>query len=52
MEQYRSANSIPLRNIAPLAQHNVKQIAQSPVRVLDKALGRRIIVRSFVRSFA
>ena len=27
------------------------QKAQSPVRVLDKALGRRIIVRSFVRSF-
>ena len=50
MEQYRSAHSIPLRNIAPLAQHNVKQKAQSPVRVLDKARGRRIIVRSFVRS--
>ena len=51
MEQYRSANSIPLRNSAPLAQQHVTQIPPRQPQVLDKVRRRRIIVRSFVRSF-
>ena len=51
MEQYRSAHSIPLHDLASFAQHNVTQIAQNTARMLDKAAERCIIVRSFVRSF-
>ena len=46
MEQYRSANSIPLRNSAPLAQQHVTQIPPRQPQVLDKVRTRRIIVRS------
>ena len=50
MEHYRSAHSIPLRNSALLAQHNVTRIAQMS-RTVDRIAERCIIVRSFVRSF-
>ena len=50
MEHYRSAHSIPLRNSALLAQHNVTQIAQNTARMLDKAAERCIIVRSLAQT--
>ena len=49
MEQYRSANSIPLHDHASFAQQHVTQIAQKQPQVLDKTAARPII--SFVRSF-
>ena len=51
MEQYRSANSIPLHDLASFAHQHVTQITQKSARMLDKAFERCIIVRSFVRSF-
>ena len=50
MEQYRSANSIPLHDLASFAHQHVTQITQKSARMLDKAFERCIIVRSFVRS--
>ncbi len=49
MEQYRSANSIPLHDLASFAHQHVTQITQKSARMLDKAIERCIIVRSFVR---
>ena len=46
MEHYRSAHSIPLRNSALLAQHNVTQIAQNIVRTVDKVAERCIFIHS------
>ena len=51
MEQYRSANSIPLHDFDSFAHQHVTQITQKSARMLDKAFERCIIVRSFVRSF-
>ena len=53
MEQYRSAHSIPLHDLASFAQNKVTQIPLRQPQVLDKTAACPIIsfVRSFVRSF-